>query len=61
MVLNNFKFVDRDHHVQVSFKENVIPVPITGSNTKLIVAAIILTISVIVYAVFVLQLKAKRR
>ena len=64
MTLGNFKFVDRDHHVQVSFKEKVIPVPITGSNTKLIVAAIILAIVTIVYVLFqngTLQLRTKRR
>lgn len=64
MTLNNFKFVDRDHHVQVSFKEKVIPVPITGSNTKLIVAAIILVIVSIVFVLFqngTLQLRTKRR
>ncbi len=44
MIIDNFKNVKENHKVQVIFTEKPIPVPITGSKTKLIIASIIMAI-----------------
>ncbi len=44
MVIDNFKHVVDHHKVQVIFAEKPIPVPITGSKTKLIIASIMVAI-----------------
>ena len=44
MILDNFKNVTSPHKIEVIFTEKPIPVPITGSKTKLIIASIVLSI-----------------
>ena len=59
MVVENFKKVVTNHKVQVIFVEKPIPVPITGSKTKLIIASIIIAVMAILAVVKVKFLKKK--
>ena len=51
MVVENFKKVVANHKVQVIFVEKPIPVPITGSKTKFIIASIIIAVMAILAVV----------
>ena len=59
MVVENFKKVITNHKVQVIFVEKPIPVPITGSKTKLIIASIIIAVMAILAVVKVKFTKKK--
>ena len=49
MTLDNFKNMNKDHKIEVEFTEIEIPVPITGSTTKLIFVALAILATGFIY------------
>ena len=60
MIIENFKNVKESHKVQVIFTEKSIPVPITGSKTKLIIASILIAITIFVSVISIKIFKKKK-